>query len=179
MDTLSHALWGYGLFGISATPPWRCSLAPCRISFPSACSWRYRWSPERGIFMLGPPPMETLPPWLFLTYSIGHSFVISFTVIALVAQRRRDIAFAMLAVAVPYRAGFPVPFPQILRLAHVLADIRFQDRRYSLVALVYLVAVCGRADHSVRLQDSSVPTAEKDRSLGFQPDRVLVHHRGE
>ena len=51
--------------------------------------------------------MQSLPPWLFLTYSIGHSFVISFTVIALVAQRRRDIAFAMLAWPFHIMLDFP------------------------------------------------------------------------
>ncbi len=59
-------------------------------------------------FHAGPPPMQTLPPWLFLTYSIGHSFVISLTVIALVAQRRRDIAFAMLAW--PFHIVLDFPF---------------------------------------------------------------------
>ncbi len=108
MDTLSHALWGYGLFGYKR----HAALALFFGAMPDLISF--------GLFMAiqivsghwhfhaGPPPMQTLPPWLFLTYSIGHSFVISLTVIALVAQRRRDIAFAMLAW--PFHIVLDFPF---------------------------------------------------------------------
>jgi hypothetical protein len=113
MDTLSHALWGYGLFGYRRHP-W---LAVLFGALPDLCSF--------GAFMVfrlldvgfhyhpGPPPLESLPHWLFVSYDIWHSFVICFPVIALVALFRRDIAFAMLAW----------PF-------HIVLDFPFHSLRY-------------------------------------------------
>jgi hypothetical protein len=61
-----------------------------------------------GTWQPGPPPLSTLPNWLFTTYAFGHSFVISLTVIALVALWRKPIAFAMLAW--PFHIVLDFPF---------------------------------------------------------------------
>jgi len=79
MDTLSHALWGYGLFGYKRYP-WAAiffGAMPDLISF--------------GIFLLinittgnwyfGKPALESIPDWLFLSYSVGHSFIICLPII--------------------------------------------------------------------------------------------------
>jgi len=108
LDTLSHALWGYGLFGYKR----HAALALFFGAMPDLISFGLFMAIQvvtgQWHFHAGPPPLQSLPPWLFLSYSIGHSFVISFTVIALVAQRRRDIAFAMLAW--PFHIVLDFPF---------------------------------------------------------------------
>lgn len=108
MDTLSHALWGYGLFGFKrhAALALLMGAMPDLVSFGLFMVMRiaggdFHWHP-------GPPPISSLPGWLFTSYSIGHSFIISFCVIGLVALRRRDIAFAMLAW--PFHIVLDFPF---------------------------------------------------------------------
>ena len=108
MDTFSHALWGYGLFGYKrhAALALFFGAMPDLISFGAfmalnVISGNWHWH-------LGPPPIEALPHWLFLNYSIGHSFIVSFSVIGLVALWRRDIAFAMLAW--PFHIVLDFPF---------------------------------------------------------------------
>ncbi len=106
MDTLSHALWGYGLFGYKRY----AALALFFGAMPDLIAF--------GAFMLmqiihgqwhaGPPPMESLPAWLFTTYSFGHSFVICLPIIGLVALWRKPIAFAMLAW--PFHIVLDFPF---------------------------------------------------------------------
>lgn len=112
MDTFSHALWGYGLFGFRRHP-W---LAVLFGALPDLCSFgaylAYRIVDGQG-FRPGPPPLEVLPHWLFVSYDIWHSFVVCVPVIAVVALWRRDIAFAMLAW----------PF-------HIVLDFPFHSLRY-------------------------------------------------
>lgn len=111
MDTLSHALWGYGLFGQRKFGAWSAFFGamPDLISFGIFLAMRVL----DGTYQAGPPPLETLPSWLFLTYSIGHSFVICLPVIGLVALWRKDIAFAML--------GWPF---------HIVLDFPFHSFQY-------------------------------------------------
>jgi hypothetical protein len=111
MDTLSHALWGYGLFGHK--PDGRKQFAKTALFFgamPDLISFgvflvlrvlQGKWQP-------GPPPLETIPDWLYLNYSIGHSFIVSFTVIGLVAIKYKRLAFAMLAW--PFHIVLDFPF---------------------------------------------------------------------
>ena len=111
MDTLSHALWGYGLFGYKRY----AALALFFGAMPDLISF--------GIFTVinmvsghwqpGPPPLETLPSWLFMSYAVGHSFLVSFSIIGLVALWRKPIAFAML--------GWPF---------HILLDFPFHSFQY-------------------------------------------------
>ena len=105
MDTLSHALWGYGLFGYKryAAQALFFGAMPDLISF--------------GVFLFlqilhgnlhpGPPPMSEIPNWLIINYSLGHSFVICLPVIGLVALWRKPIAFAMLAWPFHIMLDFP------------------------------------------------------------------------
>lgn len=111
MDTLSHALWGSGLFGYRR----HFWLALFFGAFPDLFSF--------GIFMLmqlvsgaltpGPPPLSTLPDWLFVSYDITHSALVAGLGIAAVAALRRDLAFAML--------GWPF---------HILLDAPFHSAAY-------------------------------------------------
>jgi hypothetical protein len=106
MDTFSHALWGYGLFGYKryALLAMFFGAMPDLISFGAFMAINV----VNGTWHMGPPPLATLPSWLFLNYSIGHSFVICLPVIGLVSLWRRDIAFAMLAW--PFHIVLDFPF---------------------------------------------------------------------
>jgi hypothetical protein len=111
MDTFSHALWGYGLFG-HKRHAWIAILfgaAPDLISFGVFMALRML----EGTWHFGKPALEMLPPWLFTNYAFGHSVIICFSVIGLVWLWRKDIAFAMLAW----------PF-------HILLDFPFHAKAY-------------------------------------------------
>lgn len=111
MDTFSHALWGYGLFGFRRHA-WLALLfgaLPDLVSFGAYLVLRLL----DGGYQPGPPPIEVLPHWLFFSYNLFHSFAICVPVIALVAWFRRDIAFALLAW----------PF-------HIVLDFPFHSLRY-------------------------------------------------
>lgn len=106
MDTFSHALWGYGLFGYRryALIAILAGAMPDLISFGAFMIL----SMVQGTWQPGPPPIEILPTWIYPAYSLGHSFVISFAVIGLVSLWRKDIAFALLAW--PFHIVLDFPF---------------------------------------------------------------------
>ena len=111
MDTFSHALWGYGLFGFRKTPklayPKFAALMgamPDLISFGALLVLRVL----QGDIHFGKPALSTLPHWIYPAYTVGHSFVIAFAVIGAVAYWRKDIAFAMLAW--PFHIVLDFPF---------------------------------------------------------------------
>ncbi|MDX1914758.1 MAG: hypothetical protein SFU55_04170 [Methylophilus sp.] len=106
MDTFSHALWGYGLFGYKryAALALFFGAMPDLISFGAYLALQVlhgQWQP-------GPPPIADLPSWLFSNYNVGHSFVISFTAIGIIALWKKEIAFAMLAW--PFHIVLDFPF---------------------------------------------------------------------
>ncbi len=106
MDTLSHALWGYGLFGYKHYA-WLAiffGAMPDLISFGAFMAIQI----ANSAWHLGPPPLAILPAWLYTNYSLGHSFVICLPIIGLVSLWRRDIAFAMLAW--PFHIVLDFPF---------------------------------------------------------------------
>lgn len=106
MDTFSHALWGYGLFGYKryALLAIFFGAMPDLISFGALMAANVL----DGTMHVGRPPLESLPAWLFTNYAIGHSFVISLPIIALVALWKKGIAFAMLAW--PFHIVLDFPF---------------------------------------------------------------------
>lgn len=106
MDTFSHALWGYGLFGYKRYA-WLAiffGAMPDLITFGAFMLMQM----IQGTWRIGPPPVAIIPDWLFTTYSFGHSFVICLPVIGLVALWRKPVAFAMLAW--PFHIVLDFPF---------------------------------------------------------------------
>lgn len=106
MDTLSHTLWGYGLFGYKryAAIAILFGAMPDLISFGAYMVLQI----AQGTWHPGPPPLNALPAWLFTSYAFGHSFVISLSAVGLVALWRKPIAFAMLAW--PFHIVLDFPF---------------------------------------------------------------------
>jgi hypothetical protein len=111
VDTLSHALWGGGLFGYRGHI-WLALLFGALPDFPSFGIF-LTLSVIDGSFTFGPPPLEIIPDWVMVNYDISHSLFTAFAVIVPVALWRRDIAFAMLA------------WP-----AHILLDVPFHSGDY-------------------------------------------------
>ncbi len=108
MDTLSHALWGYGLFGYKykrfAALAAFFGAMPDLISFGAFIALRI----IQGNWQAGPPPMAIIPHWLITNYALGHSFLICLPIIGLITFWRKDIAFAMLAW--PFHIVLDFPF---------------------------------------------------------------------
>lgn len=111
MDTLSHALWGRGLFGNKGFP-W---LALFFGAMPDLFSFGILFIKRiyLGEFIPGPPPIDTIPQWVFINYKISHSFISAFIAIGIVWYFRKDIALAML--------GWPF---------HILLDFPFHEMAY-------------------------------------------------
>jgi len=111
MDTLSHALWGRGLFGNRGF----AKSALFFGAFPDLFSFGIVFLIRifSGNFSVGPPPLETIPDWVFVNYNISHSFISAFIAISIVFIYRKDIAFAMLAW----------PF-------HIVLDFPFHSKEY-------------------------------------------------
>ena len=101
MDTLSHALWGKGLFGYSGYSKLAIFFGamPDLFSFGLLIIMRlfqgdYNYN--------GPPSLDSIPGWLFFNYDLFHSFVPAFVVIGFVYYYKRPLAFPMLAWPVSY-----------------------------------------------------------------------------
>ena len=121
MDTLSHALWGKGLFGYKGYG----KLALFFGAMPDLSSFGLFFIIQiiNGVYTPGAPKLETLPDWLFFNYDISHSFITSFACIIFVNFFNKQIAFTMLAW----------PF-------HILLDFPFHSKAYFPTKLFYPVS---------------------------------------
>ena len=117
MDTLSHALWGRGLFGYRGHK-WLAiffGAMPDLFSFGiliivglfsgNYISGNYAYE--------GPPSLESIPNWVFFNYDLSHSFITAFLCIGIVYFFNRALTFPMLAW----------PF-------HILLDFPFHSKEY-------------------------------------------------
>ncbi|MCH7731763.1 MAG: hypothetical protein IIA61_00150 [Candidatus Marinimicrobia bacterium] len=105
MDTFSHTLWGYGLFGYRGRP-WIAVIfgaMPDLVSFGPFLVIRIL----SGTIEPGPPPLEIIPGWVSMNYNFSHSFVIAFLSIGIVAIFSKSIAFAMLGWLFHILLDFP------------------------------------------------------------------------
>jgi len=110
MDIFSHTLWGGGLFGFRG----HFKLALFFGAFPDLISFGLFFIVRvlDGNFMLGPPSLNSVPPWVFFTYHLGHSFITAFIVIALISLWKKNVALAMLGW--PFHICLDFPFHAIL-----------------------------------------------------------------
>ena len=116
MDTLSHTLWGGGLFGFRA----RLKTALLFGALPDLASFG-PWLAYRlltGRFEPGKPELAIIPDFVFAAYDVSHSLLVASLAVALAWRWRPELGFAMLAwpfhilVDIPThsRAFFPTPF---------------------------------------------------------------------
>ncbi len=106
MDTLSHTLWGGGLFGYRG----HFWIAIIFGAFPDLVSFALLHIINfiSNGFVAELPSFASLPAWLFINYSISHSLLVAAGVITLVAFWRKDIAYAMLSW--PFHILLDAPF---------------------------------------------------------------------
>ena len=112
MDTLSHALWGKGLFSNKNFG----SLAFFFGAMPDLFSFGIFFILKvfEGDFTFGKPPeISILPDWLFFSYDFTHSFIVSFLFIGIVFFFKREFFIPM----------FAWPF-------HILLDFPFHSEAY-------------------------------------------------
>ena len=102
MDTLSHALWGNGLFGYKRH--WK--LAIFFGAFPDLISFGVLFIVKLfngSLTYSGPPTLESLkqlqpyPDWLLFMDSLSHSFVTAFLIIGIVYFYKKELVWPMLA----------------------------------------------------------------------------------
>jgi hypothetical protein len=106
MDTLSHALWGGGLFGRRGT----FGLALFFGALPDLVSFGL-WLPVHMLangFDLGKPELGVIPEWVSISYNISHSLIVAFAAIVLVALWRKIWIVPMLAW--PFHILLDMPF---------------------------------------------------------------------
>tara|TARA_B100000427_G_scaffold323373_1_gene326698 strand:+ start:175 stop:660 length:486 start_codon:yes stop_codon:yes gene_type:complete len=96
MDTLSHALWGKGLFGYRKYR-WYSFLfgaLPDLFSFGIYFIHSIFFSSSP---VMGRPTRSEIPEWVYSLYDISHSMVIASIVIFIVYKINKEFAFPMLA----------------------------------------------------------------------------------
>ena len=116
MDTLSHALWGKGLFGYRGKT-WLAlffGAMPDLFSFGVLFIFRFLSEGFSNIPIGdGAPLLESIPWWVFVNYDLSHSFVSALICISIVKKFNKNISFAMWAW----------PF-------HILLDFPFHSKAY-------------------------------------------------
>ncbi|MBN2645285.1 MAG: hypothetical protein JXR59_07425 [Desulfuromonadaceae bacterium] len=110
MDTFSHALWGWGLFGRRhAGLALFFGALPDLVSFAPLLAGRLLM----GTWVPGRPSLATIPGWCFFMYDLAHSAVIAGLAVFLLWRWRRDIGFVA--------CGW---------LFHILLDFPFHSAAY-------------------------------------------------
>ena len=108
MDTISHALWGKGVFGYRGKPYWSLffGIVPDLFSFGIYFIFNILCNPLN--FKTGKPELNELPIWLFNLYDISHSWITAFVFIAIAYFFiNKSFAFAMLAWPLHILLDFP------------------------------------------------------------------------
>ena len=95
MDTLSHALYGKGLFGYKKYRWYSFffGIVPDIFSFGIYFIYLIVFSE----FEFGRPSREELPYWVYDLYDISHSMVTALVFIAIAYKINKDFAWPMLA----------------------------------------------------------------------------------
>ena len=97
MDTISHALWGKGLFGYRKYRylSFVFGAIPDLLSFGIYFLFNLILNPSTT--KLGKPNLSEIPEWVFSLYNFSHSLIISTIFILIIYKINREIYFPMLA----------------------------------------------------------------------------------
>ena len=97
MDTVSHALWGKGLFGYRKYKwfPLFFGAIPDIASFGVYFLFNLIVNP--ATMKWGKPELLEIPSWVFSLYNISHSLIIAIIFILIAYIFKRDFYFPMLA----------------------------------------------------------------------------------
>ena len=108
MDTLSHALWGKGLFGYRGRPYWSLFFGalPDLFSFGIYFIINLFFKPEHLEFKK--PNLDTIPDYVYGLYDITHSLLIALICVGMIYFFiNKNFAFAMLAWPLHIILDFP------------------------------------------------------------------------
>ncbi len=97
MDTISHALWGKGLFGYRKYR-WFAFLfgvIPDLLSFGLYFLFNVITNPFTVKW--GKPELADIPSWVFSLYDFSHSLIIAIIFILIAYKFNKDFCFPMLA----------------------------------------------------------------------------------
>ena len=105
MDTFSHALWGRAAFGFKGYPKTALFFG----CFPDLSSFGILIIINlfKNEYKIGPPELEAIPNWVFVSYDFGHSFITSLFFCLIVFFYNKKIAYAMLAWPLHVLLDFP------------------------------------------------------------------------
>tara|TARA_Y100000590_G_scaffold466484_1_gene642042 strand:- start:1213 stop:1677 length:465 start_codon:yes stop_codon:yes gene_type:complete len=97
MDTLSHALWGKGLFGYRKYRwfSYIFGAIPDLLSFGVYFLFNFIMNPIS--MQLGKPKLSEIPNWVFYLYDFSHSLIIAIILILIIYFINKDFCFPMLA----------------------------------------------------------------------------------
>ena len=97
MDTISHALWGKGLFGYRKYKwlPLFFGAIPDLASF--GIYFLYNLIVNPTTMKMGKPELSEIPSWVFSLYNFTHSLIIAILFIFIAYILKRDFCFSMLA----------------------------------------------------------------------------------
>tara|TARA_B100000427_G_scaffold284063_1_gene256724 strand:+ start:73 stop:558 length:486 start_codon:yes stop_codon:yes gene_type:complete len=97
MDTISHALWGKGLFGYRKYRwlPLFFGAIPDLTSFGIYFLFNLIINPNTMRF--GKPELSEIPSWVISLYNISHSLIIAMIFILIAYLLKKDLCFPMLA----------------------------------------------------------------------------------
>ena len=108
MDTISHALWGKGVFGYRGKPYWSLFFGALPDLFSFGIYFLLSLLLEPSKLAFRKPKLEEIPTWVFSAYDITHSLIIAFMFISIVYFFvNRNFAFAMLAWPLHILLDFP------------------------------------------------------------------------
>ena len=114
MDTLSHGLWGAGLFGQSKekkTWAWAfwLGMAPDLLSFGPYFLTRLGTIIERWRTTgFGPPPPHAIPSYVYGAYNVTHSLVVWAVLMAAISGARRRPFWPLAAWALHILCDIPM-----------------------------------------------------------------------
>ncbi len=154
MDTLAHGLWGgigfyprgakiYATAFIVGTAPDLLSFGLFDITHPEWVALRLAGK------ISGPPPLSTIPNYVFYAYDLTHSLLIWAALFGLVWSIRKHPPWLLLAWALhilcdipthslhyfPTPYLFPIPAPRVEGISW--ATLRFMAANYSALLVAY------------------------------------------
>ena len=108
MDTLSHALWGKGIFGYRGKPYWSLFFGALPDLFSFGIYFLHNLIYNSSTFKLGKPQIHEIPNWVFSAYDLTHSMIVALILIIIVyITINKNFAFAMLAWPLHIMLDFP------------------------------------------------------------------------
>ena len=97
MDTLSHALWGKGLFGYRKYRWFSFLFGALPDLLSLGLYFLFNLIINASTMKPGKPELSEIPNWVFTLYDFSHSLIIAIIFISIAYKINKDFCFPMLA----------------------------------------------------------------------------------